>query len=431
MKKAFAIPFILCVLFFVAHSVHGQNPRIDSLKYALNNCKTDTQKIKIKNELCRFYAYNKPDTALVLIHENFKLARTDDQGGAIATTCMLAGVSFNNLGNRDSAEFYFNRAIQIAHRHKKTSLEAASYMGLGTCYNFWKKQDKALENYLTSYNMYRTLGDSGRVAAVALGLGNVYSDLNNIPKSLEFFNICLHYSEARKDSNYMARCYNNIGNLYLKNKDYEKALKFYTKSIDIKKALHDEHGIANSYLNFGNIYTSTNKIELAKTFYNKAKEGYAKIGDSAEYMNAISYLAECFLREKNPAAALKNLIEAEGICKRNHYSADLASIYGSLTRIYIQINDTANARKSLDNYTVAKDSVLSQDMNRRIAEMTAVLDNDKQKQEVIKKENELAEATKKNRLYFWLLIILSAISATSVLFVIRLKSKNKDHDIEQ
>lgn len=415
------------VLFILALRPAGfsQNARVDSLKAVLREVKADTHRIVLLNEMCRYYAYHNPDTALILTREAFALARTDEKGGIIASTCMFAGISCNNLGKRDSAEFYFNRAILIAHRHKKTSIEAASYMGLGTCYNFWKKQDKALQNYLTSYNMYKTMGDSGRIAAVALGIGNVYSDLNNINKALEFFNLCLHYSEARNDKAYMAKCYNNIGNLFQKNKNYEKALAYYSRSMDIKKSLNDEHGIANTYLNFGNIYTYMGKIDLAKSFYQKARAAYSALGDSAEYMNTLAYLAECLLIEKNPNEALVLLEEAEGICRRNNYPTELAGIYSALTRIYILKGDTAMARKSLDNYTAAKDSLLYQDMNRRIAEMTAQFESDKQKQELTQKETELKSAKKLNTFYIISTIIFCILLVGLLMVILKLKKANR------
>lgn len=152
--------FVTLLLHLIFISGNAQTPKVDSLKIALKTCKADSQNIKIRNELCKYYAYNNPDTAILLAKEAFKFARTDEYGGIIAGSCLYTGVSYNNKGNRDSAEFYFLRAIQIAHRHKKFNIEAASYMGLGTCYNFWKKQDKALQNYLTSYNLYKSMGDS-------------------------------------------------------------------------------------------------------------------------------------------------------------------------------------------------------------------------------------------------------------------------------
>jgi len=426
MRFSLFIPKVLFLALGIIFSFNmsAQSWKIDSIKQVLKKCKVDTQKIMLRNELCKFYAYSKPDTALILLKEAFALARTDDHNGLIANSCMYAGISYNNLGNRDSGEFYFNRAIQIAHRHKKTSVEAASYMGLGTCYNFWKKQDKALKNYMKSYDLYKSLNDTGRMAAVSLGLGNVYSDLNNVNKSLEFYNLCLNYSEARNDSSYMARCYNNIGNLFQKNKNYEKALQYYNRSIDIKKALKDEHGIANTYLNFGNIYVLTKKIDLARFFYSKAKESYLKLGDSAEYMNSLNYIAECLLLENKVKEALAHLKEAEGICLRNHYTADLAGIYASLTRIYILQSDTGNARRTFEKYTATKDSILTDDMNRQIAEMTAQFENGKQKQELLLKEAELLASKKISNVYIIATALVSVFLLILVFVIIRLKKAN-------
>ncbi len=419
--RSFFLALCLC-----AHLVFSQAYKIDSLKQELSKAVSDTDKIKTRNALCRIYAYSKPDTALVLVKESFRIARTDEASGIIASTCMYAGISFNNLGSRDSAEFYFTRAIQMAHRHKKSFVEAASYMGLGTCYNFWKKQDKALQHYMTSYNLFKDLGDSGKMASVALGLGNVYSDLNNINKALEYFNTSLQFAEARKDSGFMAKCYNNIGNLYQKNGTYDKALAYYTRSVDIKKALGDEHGIANTYLNFGNIYTQTHKLDLARFFYGKAKESYARIGDSAEYMNTINYIAECLLIEKKIPEALANLKEAEGICLRNHYTADLAGVFGALTRVYIMLGDTSNARINFEKFSATKDSIITEDMSRQIAEMTAHFENDKQKHELILKELELKAEKRVSTAYIIATLVFSILLVILVFFLFKLKKVNSE-----
>lgn len=419
-----SLPGLLLALVFVVTG-QAQTRKLDSLKLALKECRSDTQGIKIRNEMCKVLAYSVPDTALKLCWESIKLARAGDPNGLSATTCFFAGTSCNNLGKRDSAEFYFNRAIQIARRNKKPAIEAMSYMGLGTCYNFWKKQDKALQNYMTSYSLFRVLGDSDRMASVALGLGNVYSDLNNEKKALEFFNSALRFAKAKNNQGFMAKCYNNIGNLYQKNATYEKALEYYAKSVEIKKALGDEHGIANSYLNYGNIYTKTGKINLARFFYAKAKEGYAKIGDSAEYMNALNYIAECLMIEKKIPEALENLKTAEGICIRNHYTADLASIYGGMTRVYITLNDTGNAHRSFEKFSATKDSIISEDLNRQIAEMTAQFENDKQKQELALKETELAATKKVNTVYIIATIIFSILLVILLFVIFKFKKANR------
>lgn len=427
MLHRFNLSIIFLALFSLLFpfAANAQAGRIDSLKEALTTAKNDTVKIYLRNELCRGYAYTKPDTSLILLRESFEIAAGKDFRGLMSITQMLTGITYNNLGNRDSAELYFKRAIENAHKYKRTFIEASSYLGLGTCYNFWRKQDKALQNYMTSYDLFRSMGDSVKLASAALGLGNVYSDLNDVNKSKEYFTIALNSATSRNDTKFMAKCYNNLGNLFQKNKKYEQALEYYSKSMDIKKLMNDEHGIANTYLNFGNIYTLTRKIDLAILFYGKAMDLYVKLGDTAEYMHALTYTAEGLLGENKTKEALSNLKKAEGICIRNHYYADLAGVYGALTKVYILKSDTANARMSLENYTAIKDSILTQDMQRRIAEMTAQFDNDKQRQELLLKEAELAASKKISVAYIIATAVVSIILVLLLLVIMKLRKANK------
>ena len=413
------IYFLLFCVFF--NIVIQAQKKTDSLKLALKTCTVDSQKIKILNELGKQFAYKLPDSAISYLKLAKSLAGGDELNGICINTNFYFGLSYNTKASYDNAEYYFLKAIQQARKYKKINLEAAANLGLGTTYNFWKKQPKALESYLNALKLYKNISDSGRIAAVSLGLGNVYSDIENKEKALTYFNECLAISMARKDTSYISRCYNNIGNLYEKNKEYEKALEYFTKSLDLKKILKDEHGIANTYTNLANVYMLTNKQSLAKFFYNTAKDTYLSLGDSVQYKNTLLALAECFISEHNMKQALINVKEAEQICKRNKYNEDLAPVYVLLTRLYILKGDTANARISLDDYLAVKDSILSQDMNRQIAEMTARFESDIQKQKISLQEAELLASKKLNTVY----ILTTTIFILLVIFLLILIARNK------
>jgi tetratricopeptide (TPR) repeat protein len=411
----------LVILLCLGFSGYGQRNKSDSLKTALKTCTVDTQKIKILNELGKLNTYKNPDTAISFLKTGLAIAGGNDYNGITINSYLFTGISYNTKGSYDSAEHYFLKAIQLAAKYKKTKLEASAYLGLGTCYNFWKKQPKALQSYQSSYKLYKSVNDSARIGAVSLGLGNVYSDIGNKEKALEFFTECLRISEARKDSGYIAKCFNNIGNLYEKNKEYEKALEYFTKSLDLKKILRDEHGIANTYTNLANVYILTDKRKLAKFFYTTAKESYLKLGDSAQYKNSLISIAECLMGEHNAKEALLNIKLAERICRKNNYIEDLTGIYAVLTRIYILLGDTGNARISLDKYLTAKDSLLSLDANKQIAEMTARYESDLQKQKINLQEAELIAGKKINRIYSITIFIFLVL----IVFLLILYFKNR------
>ena len=150
-------------------------------------------------------------------------------------------------------------------------------------------------------------------------------------------------------------------------------------------------------------------------------DSYLALGDSAQYRNSLISIAECLISEHNSKEALIYVKQAELISKRNNHTADLAGIYVLLTRIYILEGDTGNARISLDKYLTAKDSLLSLDMNKQIAEMTARYESDLQKQKITQQEMELVASKKLNIVY----IITIAIFIVLSIFLLILFGKNK------
>lgn len=425
--KPFFQQHFICVfaLLFCFKANSQSRSKADSLNTAFKNCTVDTQKIKILTDIGRLYAYKKPDTTISILRSALALAGKNEYDGIVANTLLTMGISYNAKAGYDSAEYYFLKAIDQASKYKKVKSEAAAYLGLGTCYNYWKKQPKALESYFNSYKLYKTINDSGRIASVSLGLGNVYSDIGNKDKALEFFNECLRLSVARKDSGYIAKCYNNIGNLYEKNKEFEKALEYFTKSLELKKILKDAHGIANTYTNLANVYILTNKQSLAKFFYTSAKDTYLALGDSGQYKNSLISIAECQISEKDVKGALENAKKAEAICKRNNYTADLVGVYILLTRLYILKGDTANARISLDSYQVTRDSVQLQDVNKQIAEMTAKFESDLQKQKISLQEAELQLGKKLTIVYIITTIIFVLLIAFLLVVISRYRKTQR------
>ncbi|HRG38913.1 MAG TPA: tetratricopeptide repeat protein [Bacteroidia bacterium] len=252
---------------------------------------------------------------------------------------------------------YATQAIQLsqANNHKKGL--AYGYIYYGIYYYNQANYDYALNYYTKSLKLLEELNDLKGMGSAYLNIGSIYGSRGDFNKALTFMLKAVKLKEEAKDERGTSAAYNNIGNMYADQGKYPEALSYHMKSLRIKEHMNDKIGISMAYnCNvIGNTLSEAGRYEQALSYHERALEEAKKIDFKEGMINAYQFLAKT-------NASLNNFKKAFD--------------YNNL-------------------FYQAKDSLLSKDVLKQVAEINTKYQTEKKEQEIqlLTKDQQLKDKT--------------------------------------
>ncbi|MXV15575.1 tetratricopeptide repeat protein [Hufsiella ginkgonis] len=316
---------------------------------------------------------------------------------------------------------YANLALALARKlnYDNGIAEAYRVKGIGNYYKF--QTDSAVQNYLESLNYFSRSGNLGGQAKV----------------------------------------YNNIGNLYLTmTKDYGNALTYFRKAFVIAKKLNLQSLIAGLYLNIASTYQRQNFYTKSLEYYGKSYALFTELKITTGITQCLQNLSAVHKKLGHLETAEKYALEAIEKAKAVDENFTVASTNLTLSGIYVTMGKYREAQKAIDegreyagtdknfkrDFLVISYTLESKRNNYKKAfeylqqvykEESELYSNDasekyklqeaKNKQEQIQKENELTiERQKNNILFVWASVIVSVLLVVVIVLLtgnVRKKAK--------
>jgi tetratricopeptide (TPR) repeat protein len=188
-KNVFLLQLFLIV---VSCPVFSQKAGLDSLLSVVKNLPDDTVKIRRLYQLSEAYSSFDLKQEKVLLHQSYHLAKQVNAETRIPELEMGIGRSSANLGQPDSALFYFNKALQGFENQNNQKSIAKVYSKIRWVYNYLGDFEKALRYAFKALEIYRKFNDS-------VGLASVYSDISVIFYSQQKFEDAANYAQKAYD----------------------------------------------------------------------------------------------------------------------------------------------------------------------------------------------------------------------------------------
>jgi len=369
-----------------------------------------------------------------------------------------------------------NRNYDFATRKRLVDLYSTAHRYIGIVYRRLGRCHESLEHHKISLKYIEITYNKDKIILTWSNMGLSYLCLGNYEKSLEYFYKSLSEAEKATDSIIMSRIYTNLGQVHEAQGEYDKALDYYEKSKDIKERLFDSTDLDIPYINIGNICYRQGNYSRSELFYQKAREIFRKNqdiqGESIIFTNlalieekrgnphkALEYLGNALAidRELNDSLsividlstigkthtslnqyseALKYLHQAKEIAEKGKMQVQLEQIAFLLSNTYEKSGNSAMSLTYLKQYISMRDSLLSSDKSKRLAELEVVYESEKKQWQIesLTSEKKIAdlELTRKNQrlrlLFVIIAVIISALSGILVL-LIRLKKLNNARKI--
>jgi tetratricopeptide (TPR) repeat protein len=395
----------------------AQDNKVDSLKATMGIVKTDTARVTIYNKIADRFKESNPDSTAFYGKKAAALASKIDYAFGLGNAYINIGNSNIILGNYDIALKDFKKAQSAysplvndypENKDFKNGL-ARAFASTGIIYSEQSNYYLALENYRKALNLYIEIGQKTNISKAYNNIGIVYKSQLNYNKSLEYLKKALLIQQEIKDPS-TAVTLTNIGVIYFELGQQENALAYYKKAEKSFAGTDNKRGFAllNNY--FGDYYRQLKNSALAEGYYNESVALYEEMQNKFGAALSLYNLGQLYTDQQKyneaMAYAAKSLAYAKeiGVLDQTYHSEKLVSdLYGYL-------NNPAESLKHYKNYIVARDSIINQENNKKLAlaEMNF---------EYKKKEALLIEQSKRQT-QFTIFSILGALMLIGLILVI-------------
>ena len=385
------IKLVLLFLFFLNHSIYGQNSALDSLKGQLEYKLTNVEKAKLYNEIANELKYSDPNEMLDFGNKALKIAQDNVLSIEEGKANLNLGTAHIILGNYDKSLAYFLWAKAIFEDLEKSGSTkkivsqeiARTYGSMGIVFSEQNNYPKALEYYLKSVKIYEKLEDETQSAKIYNNIGVAYQSQFQIEKALEYFLISLKIQKKFDNPN-IGITQTNIANIYFALKEFDKAIAFYT---DAKKSIDkypNPRALGEWYNNIGAYYKMINEGDLAFENWQNAIQTFKSIDDKFGLADTYAYLAQYYLDKNEIEQALAMVNIAISLAKDIQILEQQSNYEKLKSKIYEKANNQELALIHFKKYSTLKDSLLKKIDVRKSVE--AAMKYEFEKKEILQKE---------------------------------------------
>jgi serine phosphatase RsbU (regulator of sigma subunit) len=410
------ICFFICLL---GISCAAQNTLIDSLEKVLKNPGNDTTRLFLLNDLCMKYRPVNPQRALVLGKEAIELARKLGKAKVEASANNNLGNAYNATGNYDSAFVYFKRSIEIYKKIGDKKGQAAPTFNLGDLYLHKGEINTALSYQLESLKLNEAAQNQYGVASSCNGIGLIYLELKKTKEGRKYFERALAIYGENDQKYAMTAIVCNIGLSYEKDKNYKKALENYLKALKLIEGIDDPYTNSILYENVGGMYHKQKLYALAQDYIGKSIELKLQINDQEGLVRSYKNLGSIYGDMGNKEKSLAYYTKALQLAKQIGGKIFIKEIDLELAEYYATQNDFKKAFTYFKEHSALKDSILSEEGSKQIAEMQTKYQTEKKEKEIelLNKDKETqsaltAEENKQKN------IILGSVAAVLLLVLV-------------
>ncbi len=424
MKQLFTLVFALSSL-----CLSAQLSNVDSLLKTMPQMPADTHKVLLLDSIGSYYLSQNLDSTPIFAQKGLALAQELDYKKGLIESYNVYGNYYERKTQYDSALYYYNLGLEICRETNSVSGLATILNNLGIVYTRLGKYQKAMELYFEALEAEEKQGNEKGMAEAYNNIGIIYYYLQEVPKTIEYLEKSIEIEERLGHEELLLKGYNNIGALYDYLKDYDKALEFYEKSYSLSKKLKNRAEMSINLNNMAMLYYEQQNFKKAEELQAQSLALKEEIGDfrgaAYSYHNFASLEKARGNIEKAEAFYLKGLAIAEERGLVNVQS----ETYKNLAELFKEKQDFGKAYNYLSQHLGLRDSVLSLERTKAVAELEAKYQNKKKESEILEQRALIAEGdlklARKNRQLLLIIAIAVVLGLLAVLFINQQRLRNK------
>lgn len=352
------------------------------------------------------------------------------------STLKEMGSTFYYQGKYPQALEYYNKAEIAAKEHNLIRQMADITLNKGTVYYLMGHYDKSLQYHQNAFDLYESADLSFNHVIIYLGKGNIYSELSEQQKAMEQYERALQLCNEDQDHLLISNIQLSIGSLYYEMDSFSRAEEHYLIALEHARKLHNRRIESQTLLNLSINYAAIGDFSKAEEALEQAREYALKSKNQHILANILRNMANLNLRQGNMNKALGYARQSLEIGRTIESVESQSLAFRVISEI---LEKQENFREALSNYQSYKslnDSLLDFEKQKKITEMDAVYQSEKQAQALELKQLELdknqSELTQKKQLANIFIIAFALLLISSVIiFIINNKRIRTDRLVNE
>ncbi|PRX55514.1 tetratricopeptide repeat protein [Flagellimonas meridianipacifica] len=428
MKTSFHFPLFFVLFFFLGLQAQ-QNQKLDSLLKIYHALPDDTTKVNILADLHLATIYNDVEKAKGFALERIALSKKLNFEYGLAGGYYHLGGYFKNTYHRDSARYYFDKALEIYKKKKDEEsivmvnysnaileMEKGNYdkalgisnenvekrkklkdsLGLAIEYVFRSGiyeeigSDKlAYQDILKALKLYEILDKPIRKADALYSLGSLETIFKNYTKGIEYFNEALDIYKANEDKLYEALVYSALGSSYVSLGEYDTAKKVLQQSVSLSREMKSVVLEGTAIRNLGTAYLKEGNPPESIPYYTKAISIHRENEMTIELVRSLAYAADAYNAMNKPNLAINHLNEAIKIREADGGIGGWGELFEGRSTAWELLGNYKNALVDHKQYQTLKDSAFQKEKMQQINELRTIYDTEKKEQQIVLQEKEI------------------------------------------
>ncbi len=329
-----------------------------------------------------YYLESKEQLSINAAEASVSLSQNLNQSDSVQVVQFIDDIKTFRFSEPEKARLFADSALVIARSANLKFQEAEILNQLGIIASVLGDAPSALENFLAVLRVREEIQDLHGIARIQNNIGILYKNIGDLDKSLNFHNQSLRTKKILDDSLGIARSLNNIGEIHLQKGEITTSKGFFDEALGLMLTLDFEQGKAAVFNNLGEVYKLQDDINTAISYHTKSLEIEKEQGNIPGIGYSYLNIASLFLLVDQPEIAIKNYEEAITYFEQINDLSGLKDAYKNLAATYSDVEAFEESLYYFQLHASLKDSLVSIETNRQIAELQTQYESEKQKQEI-------------------------------------------------
>ena len=280
-------------------------------------------------------------------------------------------------GQPDSLFKYAERAKQAFTRAGDSLRMARSSMFLGIAEFQRGSEEKAMQWYLQSAQLYQSIGADSLLASLYINMGHSLKEIN-YPLYLSYLKKANALSRKFNEPRQEAITALGLTDAWIASEHHDSATLFLRRARLLADTLQDDQLLSYCFRNYALIAGSKNHVSTATRYYLEAIEIAPNARDRAIFYNQ---LGDLYHQNHRYAEAINYLKSAEVIAQEIGANQLLEPIYRSLGSAWEQVGNIEEALLVSQRYINLRDSIFSVRIRTEVAELTTKYEAERKEKE--------------------------------------------------